>query len=149
WWDRHCHRFETSEQIVNGYLDFFEPDFIVEAESGLAHGLGFDKERVLQLSDVLTRAGDRDRNGCGLSVLNLYQHLYREVFQFARRQEHDIINVVPERASFTALSACLFGAFPTEPDLQYLGKAFTDAFAPKTVSLSGTTLVNLYRSEFT
>lgn len=149
WWDRHGHRFETAAQIVNGYLDFFEPDFIVEAESGLANGLGFDKERVLQLSDLLTRAGDRDRNGCGLSVLNLYWGLYREEFQFARRHEHDIINVVPENAYFTGLSACLFGAFPTESDLQYLGKAFTDAFGPKTVTLNGTTLVNLYKSGFT
>jgi len=146
WWDRHGHRFETAAQIVSGYLDFFEPDFIVEAESGLADGLGFDKERVLQLSDVLTRAGDRDRNGRGLNVFSLYKDLYRKEFQFARRHEHDIANVVSEKPSFTALSACLFGAFPTESDLKYLGEAFTDAFGAKTVSLNGATLANLYKT---
>jgi hypothetical protein len=146
WWDRHGHHFETAVQIVNGYLDFFEPDFIVEAESGLADGLGFDKERVLQLSDILTRAGDRDRKGRGLNVFSLYKDLYRKEFQFARRHEHNIVNVFPERPSFAVLSACLFGAFPTESDLRYLGQAFTDAFGPKTVSLNGPTLANLYRA---
>lgn len=54
WWDRQNHRFETATQIVNGYLDFFEPDFLVEAEEGLADGLGFDGNRILQLSELLT-----------------------------------------------------------------------------------------------
>jgi len=71
WWNRHNHHFETAEQIVNGYLDFFEPDFIVEAEPGLAKGFGFDKDRVLQLSSLLVREGDRDREGHGLSVFSL------------------------------------------------------------------------------
>lgn len=149
WWDRHNHRFETAAQIVNGYLDFFEPDFIVEAELGLADGLGFDKERVLQLSSILTREGDRERNGRGLSVLDLYKDLYRKEFQFARRHEHNIINAVPEKRSFRYFNACLFGAFPTEPDLKYLGQTFTDAFGPKKVLLNGTSLVNLYKSGFT
>lgn len=149
WWDRHGHRFETAAQIVNGYLDFFEPDFVVEAESGLADGLGFDKKRVLQLSEVLTHDGDRGRTGCGLNVLSLYKDLYRKDFQFARRHEHNIVSVVPEKRSFTALTACLFGAFPLEPELKYLGQAFADAFAPKAVSLTGTSLATLYRSGFT
>ena len=149
WWDRHGHRFETAEQIVNGYLDFFEPDFIVETEPGLADGFGFDKERVLQISTLLKREGDRDRSGHGQSVFNLYRDLYRKEFQFARRHEHNIIDVVPEKQSLSAFSACLFGAFPAETDLKYLGKAFTDAFEPKKVSLNGASLVNLYKSGFT
>lgn len=149
WWDRHNHRFETAAQIINGYLDFFEPDFLVESEHSLADGLGFDKERVLQLPELLTREGDRDRNGHGLSVLNLYSDLYNKEFQFARRHEHDIVDVVPEKLPFSGFSACLFGAFPTEPDLKYLGQAFTDAFGPRKVLLTGASLVDLYRSSFT
>lgn len=80
WCDRHNHQFETAAQIVNGYLDFFEPDFLVEAEQGLADGLGFDKNRLLELPDLLTREGNLDRNGHGLSVLNLYRDLYQKEF---------------------------------------------------------------------
>ena len=70
WWDCKGHKFDTAAQIVNGYLDFFEPDFIVEAEPGLSAGIEFDAERVLPLSGVLTREGDRDRNGRGLNILS-------------------------------------------------------------------------------
>lgn len=39
WWERKGYRFESASQIVNGYLDFFEPDFLVESEKGLSNGL--------------------------------------------------------------------------------------------------------------
>lgn len=149
WWDRHNHRFENADQIVNGYLDFFEPDFIVEAEPGLADGLGFDKERVLQLSDLLMREGDWGREGHGQSVFDLYKDLYRKEYQFARRHEHDIINVIAKEAAFAEFCACLFGAFPTDSDLEYLQRAFRDAFEPKDISLDGAALKNLYNSGFT
>jgi hypothetical protein len=29
WWERKGYRFESASQIINGYLDFFEPDFLV------------------------------------------------------------------------------------------------------------------------
>jgi len=88
WWDRNGYRFETASQIINGYLDLFEPDFLVEAEEGLSEGLGFDKKRVLQLDQLLTRADDRDRRGFGLNVLDLYRDSYQKEFQFTRRYEH-------------------------------------------------------------
>jgi len=134
---------------MNGYLDFFEPDFIVEAEPGLAGGLGFDTARVLQYSDILTREGDWNRNGHGLNVLDLYSNLYRNEFQFARRHEHDIVDAAPEEQAYTGFSACLFGAFPKEPDLAYFNRAFADAFDPKKVSLNGGRLAMLYGSGFT
>jgi hypothetical protein len=79
WWDRQGHSFETAAQIINSYLDYFEPDFLVEAEPGLAGGLGFNSERVLQLSDVLTLEDDY-RTGHGLSTLDLYDDLYHKQF---------------------------------------------------------------------
>lgn len=144
WWDRHEHFFENADQIVNGYLDCFEPDFLVESDPGLADGLGFDKERVLQLSDLLIREGDRSREGYGQSVFDLYRDLYQKEYQFARRHEHDIINVIAKETAFAEFSACLFGAFPTDPDLEYLHRAFREAFEPKEISLDGVALKNLY-----
>ena len=54
WWDRYKIKYKNAEQIINGYLDFYEPDFIVEAEPGLASDYGFDPHRVIQLKDVLS-----------------------------------------------------------------------------------------------
>lgn len=149
WWDRHNHKFETAAQITNGYLDFFEPDFLVEAEQGLSEGFGVNGKRIISLSEVLSREEESGGKGHGLNVLDLYRDLYRKEFQFARRHEHDIVDVSPIKPNFSAFTACLFGAFPTDTNLKYLGKAFIAAFAPKSTVLDGSNLAAIYRSGFT
>lgn len=148
WWDRHNHRFETAVQIVNGYLDFFEPDFLVEAEPGLASGLGFASDRILQLSDLLLCEGGCDRKGYGLSVFDLYCDLFRKEFQFVRRRAHDIVDVSSKNRAFEGFCACVFGSFPVDEDLNYLAKAFADTFDPKLIVLDGSSLAEMYRTSF-
>lgn len=149
WWDRHGFELDTAAQIVNGYLDFFEPDFIVEAEPGLSAQIDFDHERILPLSGVLTREGDRYRSGCGLSVFSLYRDLYEKEFQFVRRHPHGIIEVEAEDLSLAPLAACLFGAFPEEADLTYFARAYAGTFEPEKIKLTGDALERIFRGEFT
>lgn len=152
WWDRNGHRFETAIQIVNGYLDTFEPDFLVEAEPGLANGLGFDPDRLLQMDEVLAMEGQIPSHGCGQSVFDLYKNLYNTEFQFVRRHKHDIVNVTvaqDDASTFKGFAACAFGAFPTEDGLLYLRNAFEDAFEPEKIVLNGEALSGLYHRRFT
>jgi hypothetical protein len=148
WWERHGFRFESAKQIVNGYLDYFEPDFVVEATKGIANGLGIDAERILQLTDVLPRGDHRQERGYGETVFGLYRKLYRDEFQFVRRHKHDIISVKPAARAFEDFSACLFGAFPRQPNLKYFATAFTDAFDPQEVRLDAEGLKCLYKKSF-
>jgi len=46
WWERNSCKFENVKQVINGYFDFFEPDFLVETEKSLADGYGFNPKRV-------------------------------------------------------------------------------------------------------
>jgi len=146
WWDKKGYRFESAKQILNGYLDFFEPDFIVESEKGIAGGLGFDPKRVLQLSDLLLRKDDRDRDGFGLSVNNLYGDFYKKEFQFVRRHKHNIIHVEPEDKSFSTFVACNFGAFPIQEKLKYFKDNYKDVFEPQLVVLTDESLLKLYKT---
>ncbi len=149
WWDRHGHRFDTARQIINGYLDRYEPDFLVEAEKGLAGGLGFSSKRVLQLSELLVHENDRYRNGNGLSTIDLYKELYLKEFQFQHRHKHNITNVTAENPAFNAFCACAFGGFPEQNTLGHFKRAFKDAFDPSEVTLNGGALAKLYRSGLT
>ena len=149
WWDRHGHNFESARQIMNGYLDFFEPDFIVESVPGLSARLEFDSNRVLPLSEMLRREDEQSTEGQGQSVLALYRDRYRKVFQFALRHEHDIVDVSAEDPSFAAAVACLAGSFPSQNDLAYFGQVFADAFEPRSVALNGEVLARLYQDGFT
>ena len=145
WWDRHGHTLESARQIVNGYLDFFEPDFLVESVPGLSARLELDSNRVLPLSEMLRREDEPHTKGQGQSVLALYRDHYRKVFQFALRHEHDIVDVRAEHTSFTAAVACLAGSFPSQNALAYFGQAFADAFEPKSLALNGEVLARLYQ----
>jgi hypothetical protein len=148
WWERRGIRFKNAKQILNGYLDFFEPDLVVEAEQGLAAGLGIDQKRVLQLSDILRRADGERRETYGLDVMDLYRQMYREEYQFVRRHPHQIKVFKPTDKSFEGFVECAFGLFPKAKDLLYFGKAFKDAFDPEYVALDGASLAKLYRSGF-
>lgn len=149
WWERKGYRFENAKQIINGYLDFFEPDFIVEAEKELADGLGFDSERVLQLTDLLERDGERGWDKYGLSVHDLYGDLYTKEFQFVRRYKHNIIHAKAKDTSFANFVACNFGDFPTQKQLKYFERDYKDVFDPGLISLDSAALSELYKSGYT
>ncbi|AGA07743.1 hypothetical protein C770_GR4Chr2835 [Sinorhizobium meliloti GR4] len=118
----------------------------MEASAGLADGLGYQKDRVLQLSDILPRGENRDVRGHGLSVIDLYRDLYRKEFQFMRRHEHGIVHVVAREKKFQAFSACLGGEFPKTDTLSYFEEAFIEAFDPEIIALDGEALAKLFQS---
>jgi len=150
WWERNGMRFDNAKQIINGYLDYFEPDFVVEAEKGIAEGFGIDEKRILQMADILPLAdsGPLEDRGHGQTVFDLYHHLYRKVFQFVRRHKHNIIEVKAAKSEFAAFAACLFGAFPKQHNLEYFSRAFKDAFDPEQITLDAAALLKLYKSVF-
>lgn len=43
WWGSN-HKSYNATKVLNDYLDFFEPDFIVETEEGMTKDLVFDKK---------------------------------------------------------------------------------------------------------
>lgn len=148
WWERKGYQFDNATQIINGYLDYFEPDFVVEAEKGIASGFGIDPERILQLADILPRGGQFEEKGHGQTVLDLYRELYRKEFQFVRRHKHKIVDVKAADRAFDDFVACIFGTFPKQQNLKYYGTAFKDAFDPEQVALDGASLSKLYKSVF-
>jgi hypothetical protein len=149
WWERKGYRFENAKQIINGYLDFFEPDFIVEAEEGLAAGLGFDSERVLQLADILECDGEKDRKKYGLSVHQLYGDLYKKEFQFVRRNEHNIVHVKAKTSPFENFTACNFGGFPAQESLKHFERDYKEVFDSANISLDSSAISKLYESGYT
>lgn len=143
WWDRHGRRFDSARQIINGFLDQYEPDFLVECEKGMADGLGFDPKRVLQPSQILMQAGDQSRLGNGLSVFDLYRELFTKEFQFERRQKHNIVLTSASDSTMTAFNACVFGDFPSTTNLGYFTQAFKNAFDPGDVVLGALSFADL------
>ena len=148
WLEKEGCYFENAKQIVNGYLDFFEPDFLVEAEQGLADGIDFDPNRVLQLQNILEREEKRGWAGYGLSVIDLYRELYAKEFQFEQRHQHSVVHVSPTQTASADFVACIFGGFPIQEQLKYFEITYEDVFSPEHITLDADELSRLYKSEY-
>lgn len=144
WWDRDNVKFKTAKQIISGYLDFFEPDFLVEAEPGLAKDYGFDPNRVIQLSAVLANS---DMGGFGLNVLDLYQDLYSKTYQFQRRHKDNIVYVTSTNKAIESFVACNFGTFPKQKELLDFERIYKKAFEPQIVELDRNSILSLYKDQ--
>ena len=146
WLEDEGFHFENPKQMINDYLDFFEPDFLVEAEEGLAEGFGFDQERVRKLADMIEEPGGNYVHKYGLSVYGLYRDLFAKVFQFVQHYGYNIIHVQPTDPVFTSFVAAAFGSFPTQERLRYFERDYEDIFKPNRILLDAVKLSNLYQS---
>jgi hypothetical protein len=143
WWSKDGHGQQSADKIINDYLDFFEPDFVVETDTGMAAKFGFAENRILQIDKILPSAQQAYGEGHGLTVLDLYRELYSKEFQFKRRHDKDIVDSVARDRKFDIFSAGVLGAFPDDAKYSYLHRAFKEAFDPKAVNLDGDTYAGL------
>jgi hypothetical protein len=134
WWERQRITDETAEQIMNGYLDYFEPDVLVETQAGQGAKLGYHADRVISISALIPPQNRLDigySETHGLSVFSLYHHLYRREFQFTKREPEKIVRVKSATPALKSLAACVFGAFPEKGAFHELEQAFDEVFAPE------------------
>lgn len=146
WWGSD-HKTYNAKKILNGYLDFFEPDFVVETEEGMIKDLVFDEQRVLQLDDMLNLDEHGSNDKYGLTVHDLYVHLYKKIYRFERRHKPNIVSVKSEDKPSKLFSSCMFGSFTKLPALSYFEENYKDVFDPEEVKLNATSLVELYSGD--
>ena len=127
------------------YLDFFEPDFVVETEEGISKDLNF--ERVLSIDSVLE--DEKEKHGqefqYGQSVKSLYKDLYETEFKYKHildpysapppNKYNNIIYVETEKLlsndQFKNFIACNFGNFPNDEGLRYFRRNYIKFFNPE------------------
>ena len=148
WLESEGFHFENSKQMINDYLDFFEPDFLVEAEEGLAEGFGFDPERVGSLADMIEEPGGSYAHRYGLSVYGIYQELYTKAFQFEQRHKNPVVHVQPADAAFTNFVAANFGSFPVHEQFSYFERYYKAVFSPERKTLDADALSELYQPKY-
>ena len=145
WLESEGFHFENPKQMINDYLDFFEPDFLVEEEEGLAEEFGFDPERVIQLRHILEHPGGRSADQYGLSVYGIYQDLYAKAFQFEQRHKNPVVHVQPADTVFTNFAAANFGSFPVHEQFRYFERNYKSVFNPEGKTLDAAVLSELYQ----
>lgn len=139
WWDERARRSAPAKSIVRGYIEAFEPDYVVETRKGLGAGLAIEEGFLLSMADVLSPGRD-EPVGFGISVMELYRHLYRREFQFVRRDPG--VMAVPQAAdrSMAPFVTAAFGGFPRARKVGYFENGYREAFEAKDMSVVASNL---------
>jgi hypothetical protein len=136
---RRAKRFRThAREFVRGYVDTFEPDYLVEMTAGLAKEIAFEQSLILKPGDIIPQEGAyRSDLRVGLSVLSLYQNLHDREFRFVQKQPPRVVAVRAKKASMSLFTAACFGSFPSSGGLSRFTEAYNAAFSPEQVEIDG------------
>ncbi len=106
-WDRGSLRGPSASDIVQGYLNCFEPDYLVIHDPELGHRHDFEQGLIISRTslDQHTAPGDV---GYGISLRPVVDWLYTHELRFVHRRPYAALNVDRE-ALPELLRACLFG----------------------------------------
>lgn len=144
-WEDRRFRHPSASSILKGYLDSFDPDYVVVKDKKMLPDSLFDKERILLFEEVLTSKDDSPIS-YGVDVTDLYWHLYDKDFKFERR--HPIKVFIPMPSKETALlSACYFGDFPSLKEMSYVKKNYSHCFNPKELAINPANLLDCFINE--
>ena len=140
--------------VARGYVDFFEPDVLVEASPEMAKRLGWHNDerhfglpRVIPLQQFY-EIGDRGRVqfAAGIDITNVMQHLYDLEYKYQRRHKMSFAKVesAPDDAFFEVFS----GTYPHDADLNYIADAYQRIFEPEALPSNAATWLRIINENF-
>lgn len=141
WRDRHFPH-PTASSILEGYIDSFDPDYIVVKDKKIIPASFFERERILKFEEILT-IKDEYCISYGVDITDLYWHLYNIEFKFLRR--HPIKVFIPKPSKNMALfSACSFGEFQPSKEMDYIKKYYSHCLNPKEITIDQTNFLDCF-----
>ena len=124
--------------IARGYMRFFEPDVIVEAEPGLGKKVGWlqsergyiEAKRSIQLDELISIGSDqRISFASGVDVSAVHSFLYDKEFKYQRKREEKVA-IMRTVAKSDAFFDVAVGVFPDDPLLAFIERNYREAFHP-------------------
>jgi hypothetical protein len=112
----------TATEIVRGYLDAFEPDFVITGAGVDATTYGVPPTSTGRLDTMLTRDGLGKR---GTDVMDVYQWRYQRDFRFVQREPIRLHLPVASSTRLSLFCSTVFGGFPGPP-LEHFSRGFRD-----------------------
>ncbi len=122
-------------------MEFFEPDVLVEAESGLAASIGYGAlgedrfhSQLLTLDELHSSQDARPPElRFGLPVIDAYSDIYESKRQFVLRDPRPtfVFNETP----LTPIVEAVFGAFPKDAGAEYFAECYGRVFEAKAVDV--------------
>ncbi|MBY2909643.1 hypothetical protein [Rhizobium leguminosarum] len=150
---RHPNSKVTGLDIARAYINFFEPDVLVEAAPGMAKALGWaegDRHFVMPRILTLDEFFELDDRGSvqfslGVDIFEVMAHLYDTDFRYERRHKEPFAKVAETEVD--AFFDVVGGRHPSETPLAYISKAYDDVFTPVALPPDATTALRYLKDD--
>jgi hypothetical protein len=145
---------EGGLNVARGYVNFFEPDTLVESSPGMAERLGWHSEnwtfglpRVVSLGQFYERniRGRVEFVG-GVDILEVMQHLYDDGYKYERRHKRPfaVVDNVDGNAFFDVVG----GRYPSDEALADIPRAYVQVFSAETLPASSDTAMKFFKEGY-
>lgn len=128
WSDRKKH---TAKEIVKGYLDFYDPDFIIPIGEFSIDNFNFGNRKIVQLKEIESTLTHQIPN-YGISLFEILQDIIEKEYKFVRREPLKIM--LPNCfGRYRLFNLCVFGVLSDEC-MKIFKKRFSPILKPKIAS---------------
>jgi hypothetical protein len=152
-WIRPYHA-ESGLDVARGYINFFEPDTLVESSPGMAERLGWrNKGLTFGLPRIVSMEQFFEQNhrghaefAAGIDILEAMHQLYDEEYKYERRHKRPFATFddIDGNAFFDVVG----GRYPNDELLTDISDAYAQVFSPEKLPHSADTATKIYKEGF-
>lgn len=132
----------SGEEIVKGYIDFFEPDVYVEAEKGLLHEVGLSSikndsimdKNVILLDDFFNKEfRGKIEPFFGQTIFDVIENIYDTERKFKLK---DALPAYYSKKNNDILAEIFMGVYPDINELKYVKDIYDDVYQPDNIKFT-------------
>ena len=90
-WEKHKSKLTTASKVITGYIEGFDPDYLVTVNDVTTEGVQFDNERIINCDDLLSNYKKDMSPSVGAGVFEVIRQFKYDEMRFIRRKEFKII----------------------------------------------------------
>lgn len=114
-WARHTLSGTKKADVVRGYLDAYDPDFVVPLGNCAQHEWNLANRNIIKVEEILPKLDEDFAPGYGIGLFEVLNQCYKEEFKFKRTEQLNII--FPELPKkYMLFLQSVFGTLPKEVD---------------------------------
>ena len=121
-WDRHPHPRTNASAVISGYIDAYDPDFLVLVGKARKPSFDLQGREVISSHEILASAEEDGNPAYGIGLFEILRRFYHEELRFVRHQPLEIVALDLD-TTFKEFLASVFGDLPRN-----LARIFTTNF---------------------
>jgi hypothetical protein len=142
-WKEHLFESPSAKSVVSGYLDNFDPDYVVPMGECVDYNLDIgSRQKIENASQILETAHQYRITSYGIDLFEILNYFFQEELKFQRRYPLDIC--IPRfNTHFRPFLASVFGKLPENFD-EIFWRSFAKTLEAKGVDCSASNYVEFF-----